>query len=215
MIFEMEKKIVFWSPIDPCVEEFFVKNPSLPAVSDVFPYVFVCTNGIDKLVKERCGDKAITIEARKNNMRLKGTTAFEHIRGMDFDICIRLDIDTIVFDLKRLISMASVTKPNQLLGWKNVHKKNKKNLPYIRGGCHACGRFIIDNIAPLGHGSEFDYRMTRFAEEAGGEIVDCRLFEESHDYAGSAPAWHPVKKRKRKTFDRNVGLWTAFPGVQP
>jgi hypothetical protein len=213
-----DKKIVIWSPIDPCVEWFFRRNPSLPAVAEKIPYVFVCSNGIEELVRERCGDTAIIALAERNKMRHKADVAWARIRDMDFDICMRIDIDAIIFDLHRMLSMASKAGPKQLIGWKKkfTSKKDRDKPPYIRGACQAAGEYLVRNVELLGDGTEYDYLFSRLTEKMGGEIIDDlalfgnRFFELNDDYSGESPVWHPRKKNKKKTFERNARLWGPF-----
>ena len=111
----MKQRFVFWSPVDPCIESFVRDNESLHAVSRSYPYVFACSNGIDSLIRERYGSHAVIVET-ENDMKKKGTAVFDLMKTMDFDICIRVDADAIIFDLPRLLDMASATGPRQLVG---------------------------------------------------------------------------------------------------
>ena len=197
----MEKRFVFWSPVDPCVEFFLENNESLHAVSRTFPYVFACSNGIDALVREKCSGHAVTIDM-ENDMRAKGTAVFDLMKKMDFDICIRVDADAIIFDLPRLLGMASATRPNQLLGWEVKAGR-------VRGGCHACGAEIIRNIAPLGAGPNFDATMAKRIRAMGAEVLHCKFFEMNYRYTGECPVWHPKKSAKTSLFEEHMEMWRA------
>ena len=195
----VDKKIVFWSPVDPCVEYFVESNSSLHDVSRKYPFIFACSNGIDGLVKEKCGEQAVTVNT-ENDMKGKGTAVFNLLRRMDVDVCVRVDVDAIVFDLPRLIRMASATGPAQLAGWQIKPKR-------IRGGCQACGVDIIKRIEPLGDGANFDAAMSKNTLKMGGELIHCKLFEMSTTYTGECPVWHPKKNDKRALFEKHMEMW--------
>ena len=199
----MEKRFVFWSPVDPCVESFLRNNDSLHAVSRSYPYVFACSNGIDGLVREKCGSHAVTINM-ENDMKRKGTAVFDLMKKMDFDICVRVDADAIIFDLPRLLRMASATGPRQFLGW-------EVKVGRVRGGCHAVGAEIVRNIAPLGEGPNFDAAMSKNTRAMGGEILHCKFFEMNYRYTGECPVWHPRKSAKASLFDEHIEMWRAAP----
>ena len=197
----MDKKFVFWSPVDSCVEYFVENNSSLYDVSNKHPFLFVCSNGIDRLVKEKAGRCGLTINT-DNNMKGKGTAVFDLLKTMDFDVCIRVDADAIVFDLPRLIRWASSTQPMELVGWQVKEKR-------IRGGCQACGVEIVRNIAALGDGQNFDSAMSKNVLKMGGMLRHCKLFEMSTMYTGESPVWHPKKDDKESLFERHIHLWRA------
>lgn len=200
----MEKKFVFWSPVDPCIDYFVENNSSLYDVSDKYPFVFACSNGIDRLVKEKVGRWGLTIDT-DNNMKGKGTAVFNLLKRMDFDVCIRVDADAIVFDLPRLISWASSTRPMELLGWQVKEAR-------IRGGCQACGVGIVRNIAALGDGQNFDAAMSKNVLKMQGALRHCKLFEMSRVYTGESPVWHPKKDDKKSLFERHIRLWRSQNG---
>lgn len=195
----VDKKCVFWSPVDPCVEYFVENNSSLHDVSKRYPFIFACSNRIEGVVKEKCGAQAIAINTA-NNMKGKGTAVFSLMRSMDFDVCIRVDVDAIVFDLPRLIRMASSTGPAQLAGW-------QIKVGRIRGGCQACGVDIVKSIEPLGDGANFDAAMSKNTLKMGGELVHCKFFEMSTAYTGECPVWHPKKDDKRALFEKHIEMW--------
>lgn len=197
----MNRRFVFWTPVDPCIESFVRDNESLQAVSRSYPYVFACSNGIDSLVRERCGSHAVTVET-ENDMKKKGTAVFDLMKTMDFDICIRVDADAIIFDLPRLLDMASPTGPRQLVGWEVKPGR-------IRGGCHAVGADIVRHIAPLGEGPNFDKAMSANTIAMGGEVLHCKFFEMNFGYTGECPVWHPKKSAKASLFDEHMDMWRA------
>jgi hypothetical protein len=197
----MEKKFVFWSPVDPCVEYFVEHNSSLYDVSDKYPFVFACSNGIDRLVRQNTGRQGLTINT-DNNMKGKGTAVFSLLRSMEFDVCIRVDFDAIVFDLPRLISWTASTQPMELVGWQVKESR-------IRGGCQACGVEIVRNIAALGDGKNFDAAMSKNVVKMGGALRHRKLFEMSTAYTGESPVWHPKKDDKAALFERHIRLWKS------
>lgn len=214
-------KFVFWSPVDPTVQYYLKNNPSLDQISQQYPHLFVTSNGIDQLVKQ-LHPNAIIINS-KNDMRCKGTTAFQYMRTIKFDVCIRLDVDAILFDLNKLINMTQNTKPNQFLGCKKRFKKlrivrrmnTKHKYPFkIRGACHAIGRDIIERIKPLGTGPHFDEAMSANAVDAGAELIDCHLFELNAQYTGASPVWHPPRGtkeggHKKSTFKQHTKIYNS------
>jgi hypothetical protein len=197
----VEKRFVFWTPVDPCVESFVRSNESLHGVSRSHPYVFACSNGIDTVIRETCGNHALTINT-ENDMKGKGTAVFDLMKTMDFDICIRVDADAIIFDLPRLLDMASATGPKQLLGWEVKPGR-------VRGGCHAVGAQVVRNLPPLGEGPNFDKAMSTNTTAIGGEILHCKFFEMNYRYTGECPVWHPKKSEKTTLFDEHMEMWRA------
>lgn len=178
-------------------------NPSHRMVCQYFPFYFVCSQGVERLVSPYGTNAKIVLA--ENNMSEKGKILFETIRGEDYDVLIRVDTDAIIFDLEWLIELAKPAVGKKKIIGNTVRPKTWNLDRYVRGGCHIVSSQVIREI-----------KMIRMKKQAGfdkpfnmsikdiAEIEHKKVFEQTRRYRRTAPVWHPPKRKKGECFERAV-----------
>jgi hypothetical protein len=219
------KDIKFWTPVDPIVEYYIQNNKSLQRISNLFEYIFVCSNGAEEIIKTTYGKRS-KILLSDNHMTLKGKVLYDFIRNDDYGTLIRLDADAIVFNLDWLLKLIYSTNYQKaiVVGFENglfrdLYKTSEIfNLDYkfICGMCNIttkCAAKLMDfsmfnlDVVPW---LEFDACFTILAHKFAS-FIPRRLVEISENYTHTAPVWHPpqlcrkqgiVIKDARDYYDR-------------
>jgi len=191
--------MIFWTPVDGCISEYVKMNTSLIAASTEYEYIFVCSGNISSIIRDM-HPKSTVIEC-DNNMGRKGNIAYDIAR--ESDLCIRIDADSIIFDLTWLVG-----KANQIKGKKAVIgnvRTTEEGITYVRGGCKAISRQAMESMRYLPEYKR-DYDMA-FREAILGkniEMINGGLFELSKNFQKTCPVWHPPKSKKMQYFSATI-----------
>jgi hypothetical protein len=164
---------------------------------------------------------AIILRAKENDTKEKAFLFFEKIAQQDFDFVVKIDLDAILFDQKKLELILQSFDSNKpmIIG----NEKRGKRRSYIRGGCQAISRaFVVDllaidsSISSAPPSQEIDAWLAVYAsifqEKCKESILkNIPLFEYSNKlWRGSCPAWHPKKNSSVSKMDQiqtQLKLW--------
>lgn len=200
--------LIFYTFLDVSNQVYLELNDSLVRITKEYPLYFL-NSGVDsERICQRGYEKANVIHC-SNNMQLKFNKLMGELKDVDYDILVKIDLDSIIFDYDRLIQMVLETKPNQFRGV----LRTVKGITYTRGGCNACHRSTIANFRFNLSGNCMDVDIP-MGEQLECERIDIPLFEINDNYTGTAPVWHPEKINKLKLFKEHLTKRTAIRIVE-
>lgn len=185
-------KLIFWTLVDDILADYLPLNKPLQDLSKKYELYMLCSgNKSIKLSKQYYKSNIIVTH---NDVRFKGKKLFENLKTRsDYDVLVKIDLDAIILDLPKLISeIESNIKPMTIVGNQRESYTGRK---YIRGGCNATHRTVIDKIVmevptqPTGFDNPFNMGVLR----AGATQINHHLFEICDIPTGNFPVWHPSK----------------------
>lgn len=216
-------KIIFWTNTydDGC--NYISSNLSLQRISKCHDFYFM-NSGTDS---EYCVNKFYKghIINCENDVSIKGKVLFDLLKlKSDYDILVRVDLDAIVFDLEKLKEiirenllgrhavMGNVKKFRGMKRDKRKHQVSKpyRGIKYVRGGCHATSRSVIDSIDMMDDKKiGFDIPYAVSFRETGCDVIPKPIFEINSKYSYHRPVWHPTGKGldKLETYMKNMNLY--------
>ncbi len=185
-------RVIFWTLVDDVLSEYIELNKPLQDISKKYELYAMCSGekSIDLIKKNYVANIIETV----NDVRLKGKALFEVLKKRDdYDVLIKIDLDALVLDVnKLLLEIESHILPMTIMG--NLRRSFTGRM-YIRGGCHAVHRTVIDKIQmkiPV-EKTGFDNPYNIAVLETGACQIDHHLFEICDNPTGNFPVWHPPK----------------------
>lgn len=195
-------KIDFCVSVDPCVHRFLEANEPLQKGRGGALLRCLLTREHIQESEEILNRSFLEwiFHSCKNSMREKSRRLFSFYH--DFpnripDVLIRVDADAIIKDYQWLEYEARILhkekEPTVCGNW------NRRG--WLRGACLLINRQAIESIysndtamsALTGEGAH-DPAFAEACSIAGVQQIPVKLFEESYEYQGTAPVWHPKKK---------------------
>ena len=192
-------KIIFWSFVDDVINKYVILNKSLQRLSKYYDFYALCsgkksTGYINDLYN------ANIIES-ENNLCLKSKLLFDHLKNINFDVLIKIDMDSVLMDEKFLIkNIKHNIIPMSIMG--NLRKSKTYGIIYVRGGCNATHSSVIKKIDMIVPPNKKEYQIfDKYYSDACNNIntkyIDFPLFEISKSYSNKLPVWHPIKNGNR------------------
>lgn len=197
---------IFWSQIDDCVVDYPLRNKPLQRISSVYPVYFVHSGTKCVEILKPVYHNANFIACSNNNDNEKANVMFSLLKAKnDYDVLIRTCCDCIITDVSKLLDILVEKLLGKHAAIGNVMYKNNQ-IKWIRGGCNAITKSIIDSIDILQIDVPFDIAFTRCVQKTGAEIIPYSLFREGASDFLKFPACHPIKTNRYKSFSKIIYL---------
>jgi hypothetical protein len=211
-------KYIFWSQIDDSIIDFPMSNKPMQEISNQYPVYFVYSGSRCKKVLLPYYPKATFLHCDKNCNITKTKILFDFLKKTcDYDVLIRTCCDAIIFDVDWLLK----TLDNEMYQKHAIIGNKVKVLGYIRGGCNALSKSVVDKInislKDIKSNASFDLFLSGVALSAGAETIHYDLFGCFEESIGKFPVIHPDRtdlKTRLVEFRRLVALAINKKGRQ-
>lgn len=188
-------KLIFWTLVDDVLIDYFPLNKPLQDLSREYELYMMCSG--DKSIQSAKQHYNINIIRTENDVRLKGKVLFDNLKKRsDYDVLVKIDLDAVILDLPKLVSeIETFVNPMTIVG---NQRRSASGRMYIRGGCNATHRTVIDRIemevpnAPTGFDNPFNIAVLK----TGATQINHPLFEICDKPTGNSPVWHPPKVKE-------------------
>jgi hypothetical protein len=204
------RKVAFWSPVDTVVARYVAGNTAAKALSAAARYWLVASPGTPRELA--AGYAAKFLRAQCDGMWEKAVHAMRLALDREIDVLVRVDIDAGVFRPDLLIPLI-----DEAVETGSVVGNGGKDDYTLRGGCLIVPRSVLRRLplnpdtlrgTPQLHDAVFSEEM----RTAGVPALARDVFEESEEYSGRTPVWHPKKCSRilprYEQFMRNQAAWT-------
>lgn len=204
---------IFYVTIDKCINWYTKMNKSMQDLCGKYKLIMLSSNTNYNIIKNKY-PKAELIHSKYNSFPHKTILLFEYLKNIRYDFLIRLDMDSIIYDIDRILQVSN--KYANRIVYVGNKKTLKNRIPkffrphntYIRGACNVTTKNTIDFMRTrldVNYGAKpFDLFFCKNLIENDIQLIDDPLFEINTIYTGRYPVWHPQKHKKKYLFKKQI-----------